>query len=135
MSSHSPQKDQLSPEQKKTLVIDFFDDFVMKLKFDLQDKYIGSTYRQHNPNIADGPEGLKEFALQYREVYPNGKVDIKKTFVDGNHVIIHSHVFLEPDTLGFAAVDIFRLEGSKVVEHWDVLQAIPETSKNENTMF
>jgi len=62
-------------------------------------------------------------------------VDIKRVFADGDFVILHSHAVREPDTLGRAVVDIFKLENGKVVEHWDVIQDVPEKPMNSNGMF
>jgi predicted SnoaL-like aldol condensation-catalyzing enzyme len=61
--------------------------------------------------------------------------EIKRSFVDGDYVILHVHAVREPGSRGNAIVDIFKLENGKVVEHWDVVQAIPETPANNNTMF
>jgi hypothetical protein len=56
-------------------------------------------------------------------------------FADGDYVIIHSHAIREPGTRGAAIVDIFRLEDRKIVEHWDIIQPIPDTAANSNGMF
>ncbi len=62
-------------------------------------------------------------------------VEIKRAFPEGSHVILHCHQ-IWPEGLEYAGIDIFRLdENGKVVEHWDVLQVLPETSANENGMF
>ncbi len=61
--------------------------------------------------------------------------EIKRSFVDGDYVILHVHAIREPGTRGNAIVDIFRLENGKIVEHWDAVQPIPENSANNNTMF
>jgi predicted SnoaL-like aldol condensation-catalyzing enzyme len=50
-------------------------------------------------------------------------------------VVLHSHLILKPGDRGSAVVDIFRLENGKIVEHWDVVQEVPEKSANDNTMF
>jgi predicted SnoaL-like aldol condensation-catalyzing enzyme len=50
-------------------------------------------------------------------------------------VALHSHLTRKPGDRGMAVVDIFRLENGKIVEHWDVVQEVPETSANNNTMF
>jgi predicted SnoaL-like aldol condensation-catalyzing enzyme len=98
--------------------------------------YAGATYRQHNPLIEDGVEGVKKFADWIMANHPDAHCEIKRVFADGDHVILHSHWHgLSDNPRGEAVVDIFRLEGGKVVEHWDVIQPIPETSANANTMF
>jgi predicted SnoaL-like aldol condensation-catalyzing enzyme len=98
--------------------------------------YAGAPYRQHNPLIEDGMEGLKKFVAWIASTRPNARYAIKRVFADGDHVILHSHWHgLSDNPHGEAVVDIFRLEGGKVLEHWDVIQPVPETSANANTMF
>ena len=95
----------------------------------------GPRYTQHNPNAADGPEGLKAFLGFLREKFPQSKSEIKRVFAEGDYVILHVHAVREPGTRGRAIIDIFRLENGKIVEHWDVAQDIPEKAANANGMF
>ena len=84
----------------------------------------------------DGMEGLKKFVTWIASNHPDARYEIKRVFADGDYVILHSHWHgLSDNPRGEAVVDIFRLEGGKVLEHWDVIQPIPETSANTNTMF
>jgi predicted SnoaL-like aldol condensation-catalyzing enzyme len=98
--------------------------------------YASAPYRQHNPLIEDGMEGVKKFVAWVMANHPDARCEIKRVFADGDHVILHSHWHgLSDNPRGEAVVDIFRLEDAKAVEHWDVIQPIPETSANANTMF
>jgi predicted SnoaL-like aldol condensation-catalyzing enzyme len=98
--------------------------------------YAVPTYRQHNPLIEDGMEGVKKFVARIMANHPDARGEIKRVFADCDHVILHSHWHgLSDNPRGETVVDIFRLEHGKVVEHWDVIQPIPETSANANTMF
>jgi predicted SnoaL-like aldol condensation-catalyzing enzyme len=98
--------------------------------------YASAPYRQHNPLIEDGMEGVKKFVAWVMANHQDARCEIKRVFADGDHVILHSHWHgLSDNPRGEAVVDIFRLEDAKAVEHWDVIQPIPETSANANTMF
>jgi len=97
--------------------------------------YLGDRYIQHNPTARDGIDGLKAFIDFLRTKFPASHSEIKQAFADGNYVILHVHSVRLPGTLGRAIVDIFRLENGKVVEHWDVVQDIPQHPANSNTMF
>ncbi len=98
-------------------------------------KYIGPNYRQHNPGSADGSEALIQTMKWFTQTFPELRMDTKRVIAEGNYVVIHSHLILKPGDRGSAVVEIFRLENSKIVEHWDVAQEVPETSANNNTMF
>jgi predicted SnoaL-like aldol condensation-catalyzing enzyme len=99
------------------------------------DKYVGAYYKQHNPFAADGAQAAIDFLAPYLEKATGYSYDFKHVYVDGDIVVVHSHVKRDANDRGSAVVDIFRLEKGKVVEHWDVIQPIPEKSANDNTMF
>jgi predicted SnoaL-like aldol condensation-catalyzing enzyme len=122
-------------EANKKIVVEFYDKAINQKDFDAASKYLGARYTQHNPNAADGPEGLKAFLQFLKEKFPSSRSEIKRVFADGDYVILHVHAVREPGTRGSAIVDIFKLENGKVVEHWDVVQPIPEKAANTNGMF
>jgi predicted SnoaL-like aldol condensation-catalyzing enzyme len=98
-------------------------------------KYLGPHYRQHNPGAADDPEAFIGYVKWFVKTYPDFRMESKRIIAEGDYVVLHSHVIREPDDRGMAVVDIFRFENGKIVEHWDVVQEIPEKSANNNTMF
>lgn len=122
-------------EENKKIVAEFYDAALNQKDFEKASKYLGSRYTQHNPNAADGPEGLKGFLAFLKDKFPNNRSEIKRIFADGDYVIVHVHAVREPGTRGNAIIDIFKLENGKVVEHWDAVQPIPEKALNDNGMF
>ncbi|AVJ26525.1 nuclear transport factor 2 family protein [Achromobacter spanius] len=129
---------QATPEQEaanKAAVLAFYEKGLNQKDADAALKYVGDRYVQHNPNAADGPEGFRQFIAFLRDKYPASHSEIKRVFTDGDYVILHVHAVREPGTRGNAIIDIFRLEGGKIVEHWDAVQPIPEKAANGNGMF
>jgi len=122
-------------EANKKTVIAFYEAGINQKDFAKASQYFGPRYTQHNPNAADGPEGFKRFIDFLREKFPQSHSEIKQVFADGDYVILHVHAVREPGTRGNAIVDIFKLERGKIVEHWDVVQPIPEQAANPNGMF
>jgi predicted SnoaL-like aldol condensation-catalyzing enzyme len=122
-------------EANKKLVVEFYEKAINQKDFEAAAKYFGNRYVQHNPNAPDGIEGFKTFLGFLREKFPQAKSEIKRAFADGDYVIIHVHAVRTPGERGSAIVDIFKLEDGKIVEHWDVVQPIPEKAANNNTMF
>jgi len=122
-------------ESNKKIVVEFYEKAINGKDFDASSSYLGSRYTQHNPGGVDGPEGLKGFLQFLKQSFPHSHSDIKRVFADGDYVIVHSHSIREPGTLGRAVIDIFLLENGKIVEHWDVVQDIPEKPMNTNGMF
>lgn len=122
-------------EANKRNVVEFYNQALNEKNFDAASKYLGARYIQHNPTAPDGAEGLKGFIGFLRDKFPNSRSEIKRVFAEGDYVIVHVHSVREPGTRGRAIVDIFRLENGKIVEHWDVVQPVPEKALNANGMF
>lgn len=122
-------------EAKRQAVLAFYEKGLNQKDADGALAYVGDRYVQHNPNAADGPDGFRKFIAFLRKKMPNSHAEIKRSFVDGDYVILHVHAVQEPGTRGSAIIDIFKLERGKIVEHWDAVQPIPENPANNNTMF
>lgn len=122
-------------EDNKRNVIEFYNEVINQKDFEAASHYLGTGFKQHNPMVHDGPEGLREFIQFLRDYYPNAHSEIKKIFADGDFVMLHVHSIREPGTRGRAIFDLFKLEDGKIVEHWDTIQEIPVESANTNGMF
>ena len=95
----------------------------------------GETYIQHTPTVPDGRDAVLDYFAARFENYPDFSIDIKRTGADDDLVWMHLHAKSSPDSLGYAVINIFRMEDGKFVEHWNVGQPVPEESLNDNTMF
>lgn len=122
-------------ESNKKIVVEFFEAALNQKNAELATSYLGDKYVQHNPMAMDGAEGLQGFIGFMKTSFPDARIDIKRVFADGDHVILHSHAVMVPGTAGAAVIDIFRLENGKIVEHWDVMQDVPAEAANSNGMF
>jgi len=127
--------DTAQTEENKKVVAEFYEAAINQKNFEAAAKFLGPRYIQHNPNAADGPEGLKAFINFLREKFPDSHSEVKHVFGDGDYVIQHVHSVRVPGSRGSAIINVFKLENGKIVEHWDVIQEIPEKSANANTMF
>lgn len=122
--------------ENKRIVLDFYSMIFEKHQVrEAFDKYAGSTYIQHNPSVPDGVEPDVKFLDERFRTYPKATNEVKRVVAEGDLVVLHVHSRLSPDDRGRAIIDIFRVERGKIVEHWDVIQSVPEKAANTNTMF
>jgi predicted SnoaL-like aldol condensation-catalyzing enzyme len=117
------------------LVLAMFDAVLKPMNSAAVDRFIAPSYIQHSPMAPPGRDALKAFLDTIRRETPLAVHDIKRSFVDGDHVIVHYHVRRTPDDPGFAVIDIFRVANGMIAEHWDVSQPVTGGGPNPNPMF
>ncbi|MDR6708873.1 MULTISPECIES: nuclear transport factor 2 family protein [unclassified Novosphingobium] len=122
-------------EANLRLVIEMYHKVLIAMDSQAVDRYIAPDYVQHSSLAEPGVEALKAFLDKVRAESPDARQTIHRTLVDGDMVAVHVHVERFPGDPGLAVVDIFRVAGGMIVEHWDVLQEVPANPVNPNSMF
>lgn len=98
-------------------------------------QYVGEEYIQHNPDVANGTQGLINYFDRMQVEYPEKSIEFVRCIAEGDLVALHTHQTW-PGNDEYITMDFFRFdEKGKIVEHWDAIQQIPESSANPNTMY
>ena len=123
----------LTPKEVVTRFMTRF--YVDKKVREAFETWVDPGYVQHNPMAATGRDAAINFLEPFFAQHPDIHYSIARIIADGSLVAVHSHGKFAADDRGVAVVDILRVEGCKVMEHWDVVQPVPEKSANTNGMF
>ena len=126
-----------TPEEEANLrlVVEMFENVLVPLDSARVDEYISPDYIQHHQNVEPGREALKRF-LDWAKGQPGEAEQIlHRSFVDGDHVMLHYHVIRHEGDPGFAVMDIFRVEDGMIAEHWDVMQDVDPDRLNPLSPF
>ncbi|MDF3605585.1 ester cyclase [Paracoccus sp. DMF-8] len=134
-SSGNPCRNPQVEAANRTLVIDFYNSFFNDHDVTAAERFVAEDYIQHNPTVPDGRAPIIEFFSDNFQKNPERSSRIVRSAADGDLVWLHVISKQNPADRGVAVVDIFRVEDGKIVEHWDVIQPVPETAANDNTMF
>lgn len=128
-------RDFAQEEANRKLVIEFYDTVFNKHEVDKGAAVLVDSYKQHNPMVPDGKAPFVNYFTGFFKENPQSKARIVRSATDGDLVYLHIHSTENESDRGRAIVDIFRVTDGKITEHWDVIQPVPETAANNNTMF
>lgn len=127
-------RDLRQEEANRSLVVGFYDRFFNQHDIGAA-SVVADGYRQHNPGVPDGKPPFVAYFTDFFKQNPTSTSRIVRTATAGDLVYLHVHFQVAPGDRGYAVIDIFRVDKGRIVEHWDVVQPVPEQAANTNTMF
>jgi predicted SnoaL-like aldol condensation-catalyzing enzyme len=97
------------------------------------DKYWDEEYIQHNPDIQNGQEILRDIMGWIKTDF---KYELSLVIGEGEYVMVHGR-YTGWSEKPMVAIEIFRVKNGKFIEHWDVMQEeVPaEMTASKNAMF
>ncbi len=95
---------------------------------------VGDDYRQHNPTIEDGPTAAVAALTPKFDGSPHARFEVQRILVDGDLAMVHVRAS-RPGAPDAAVADLYRFSDGRIVEHWDVLQPVPENPVHDHPMF
>jgi len=126
----------VNPAQfRKEIVNDFLMIVISGRIDEAYKKHVDMTGKHHNQYVAAGFPALKQAMIENHTQFPDKRIDIKHVIAEGDLVASHSHGKLNPGNKNIAVVHIFRFQGDKIAEFWDIGQEIIPDSPNEDGMF
>ncbi|KMK82245.1 nuclear transport factor 2 family protein [Pectobacterium brasiliense] len=128
-------RDLAMEESNRKLVVDFYNQFFNQHDTVKAAESVAENYLPHNPLLPDGKKAFVDFFNGFFQGNPDAKAQIIRSGTDGDLVFLHVHFKVNTSDRGQALVDIFRVKDGKIIEHWDVMQVVPENAANTNTMF
>jgi predicted SnoaL-like aldol condensation-catalyzing enzyme len=122
-------------ETKKTIAVDFLQRAASGSVREAFASHVSAHFRHHNPFFSGDAGSLLEGMEKAARQNPDKRLMVQHTLEDGDFVAVHSHVRQRSDDPGAAVVHLFRFEGDRIVELWDVGQPVPPDAVNANGMF
>jgi predicted SnoaL-like aldol condensation-catalyzing enzyme len=124
-----------SLETQKERAMDFLHMVVAGEIDEAYDNYVNMHGVHHNVYYASDFTSLKHGMKENHTQFPNKRLMVKNVLGEGNLVAVHSNLILKAGEPGMAVVHIFRFEAGKIVEMWDVGQAVPLETPNRRGAF
>jgi predicted SnoaL-like aldol condensation-catalyzing enzyme len=124
-----------SIQAQKESALDFLHLVVTGFIDEAYDKYINMRGKHHNVYYSAEFISLKQGMIENHAQFPNKRLMVKNVLGEGNLVAIHSNIVLKIGEPGIATVHIFRFEKGRIVEMWDIGQAVPIDSPNRVGAF
>lgn len=119
----------------KALVLSFNDQLFNKGNLAVIDQDTAVTYTEHNPTVEDGQAGLRNLVLYLQMVAPQSHTYVKRAIAEGDLVLLQSNAVPAPGVAGQSIIDIFRVANGKIVEHWDNIETVPDSTVNGHDLF
>ncbi|MHA2423761.1 MAG: nuclear transport factor 2 family protein [Candidatus Thorarchaeota archaeon] len=125
----------MNQSSNREIAISFLELVVAGQVEEAYDKYVSQDLIHHNPYFEGTREALLKAMYADSKEHPDKSMEIKMSFQEVDLVTTFSHIKHTPESLGFAAVHIFRIENGKIIEMWDVVHVITDNSPNEHGVF